>query len=61
VTHKRFVYQCPMCDRSGLQKDPKAVYKVRICSLCGGRGTAKITAAKRVELDHQLRRKNSNV
>ncbi len=55
MNHKRFVYRCPMCEETGLQKDTKAVYKVRVCDVCAGRGRARITAAKRIELDHQLR------
>jgi hypothetical protein len=44
-----------MCEQTGLQKDPNAVYKVRVCDVCDGRGKARITAMKRIELDHQLR------
>ena len=55
MNHKRFIYTCPTCDKTGLQPDPNAVYKVRVCDTCGGVGKAKITAAKRIELDYQLR------
>lgn len=55
MNHKRFIYICPACDKTGLRPDPNAVYKVRVCDVCVGHGKAKITAQKRIELDRQLR------
>ncbi len=55
MNHKRFLYHCPACEKTGLQPDPDAVYKVRRCEECGGIGRMRITVMKRIELDQQLR------
>jgi DnaJ-class molecular chaperone len=53
MNHKRFVYRCPTCKQTGLQPDPNAVYKVRVCDTCAGRGNARLTVMQRIELDQQ--------
>ncbi len=54
MKHKRFTYQCPNCNCTGLQSDPKSPYKVRVCATCGGFGKARLTVQRRIELDRQL-------
>jgi rRNA maturation endonuclease Nob1 len=54
MNHKRFLYLCPACERTGLQPDLKAVYKVRRCDACGGEGKMRITVMRRIELDQEV-------
>ncbi len=56
MKHKRFIYTCPVCQKSGLRPDPNAVYKVRVCDVCEGSGKARLTAMQRIELDSQCER-----
>lgn len=51
MRHKRFIYHCPLCEKTGLRPDPEAVYKVRVCDVCEGRGKAVLTVMQRIELD----------
>jgi ribosomal protein L37AE/L43A len=53
VKHKRFVYVCPSCSRTGLVPDSNAVYQVRVCDACKGLGKAKLTVMERIQLDGQ--------
>jgi hypothetical protein len=51
MRHKRFNWRCPLCRETGLQPDPREVYKVRVCTGCTGRGRALLTVMQRLELD----------
>jgi DnaJ-class molecular chaperone len=51
MRHKRFVYRCPLCQETGLQPDSWAVYKVRVCDACKGKGRVLMTVMQRIELD----------
>lgn len=55
MRHKRFVYDCAQCERTGLQPDPKAPYKVRVCGQCEGNGYIRMTVSQWIELDRQAR------
>ena len=55
MRHKHFVYRCPLCEQTGLRPDPNAVYKVRVCDACAGKGKARLTVMQRIELDQELR------
>lgn len=55
MRHKRFVYRCPLCEQTGLQPDPGAVYKVRVCDTCEGSGKVRMTVMQWIEVDYKLR------
>lgn len=55
MRHRRFIYRCPSCQETGLRPDPEAVYKVRVCEPCAGKGKTRITVMQRIELDRELR------
>lgn len=54
MRHKHFIYRCPRCEQTGLQPDPAATYKVRVCDTCEGKGKARITVMQRIELDQEM-------